>query len=154
MDTAQVYKDHTRLLHKICWDFRTRYGGDWEELRSIANLHFMQAIRSYDDKRASLSTWVRLKVWNALRDNQKKETVRNRREHFNYDIPDRQRFDLDQFKKELSPKARRMINVALAKRERTKKEKRNAVIQYFKDIGWSMKTIMEGFAEIAEALQT
>src|SRR5476651_2599406 len=64
---AETYDDVAELVYDTCWKFKRRYGGDFDDLLSQANLAFMESYGSYQTK-YRFSTWVRTIVWNRLLD--------------------------------------------------------------------------------------
>ena len=65
----ELYLSVERLLDKTVWSFVRRYGGEFDELRADANLHYIQASYKYDDSRGvSYSSHIRFCVWNGLLD--------------------------------------------------------------------------------------
>jgi len=78
-DIEAQYKDCVNLLHKTVWEFISHTGlspREHEELFSQANLYFMVATQSYNNKDTKFSTWVRIQVWGRLL----KAYVENQRE--------------------------------------------------------------------------
>ena len=78
-DIEAQYKDCVNLLHKTVWEFISHTGlspREQEELFSQANLYFMVATQSYNNKDTKFSTWVRIQVWGRLL----KAYVENQRE--------------------------------------------------------------------------
>jgi len=68
-DIEAQYKDCVNLLHKTVWEFISHTGlspREHEELFSQANLYFMVATQSYNNKDTKFSTWVRIQVWGRL----------------------------------------------------------------------------------------
>ena len=59
----QAYTQVEKMIHKICWEFHLRYGGEIDEWVSEAHLLFMQSIIEHDSNRSQFITllWNRLK---------------------------------------------------------------------------------------------
>ena len=73
------YENCVNLLHKTVWEFIYHTGiptREYDELFSQANLYFMVATQSYNNKDTEFSTWVRIQVWGRLLT----ELTKNRRE--------------------------------------------------------------------------
>lgn len=55
----QAYQSVERLLHRICWKFQARYGGEYEEWVSDAHEIFMDVLNTHDQsKGGSFVTWL------------------------------------------------------------------------------------------------
>jgi DNA-directed RNA polymerase specialized sigma24 family protein len=64
---AETYRDVERLLDKLSWDQTRKWGGDWDEWRSLANEAFMQAYQAFDPARGRFTTLVHWCVTNRFR---------------------------------------------------------------------------------------
>jgi hypothetical protein len=56
-----AYEHMQKLVTKICWKFTRRYGGDFYEWLSEANMIFLDACETYNG-RSSLVTWLYYKL--------------------------------------------------------------------------------------------
>ncbi len=56
-----AYEHMQKLVMKICWKFTRRYGGDFYEWLSEANMIFLDACETYNG-RSSLVTWLYYKL--------------------------------------------------------------------------------------------
>lgn len=74
-----LYADVERMLDKLVWQHIRRHGGEFDELRSIANLAFCEASDSFDPKAgAQFSSWIYQKVYYALLSSLR-QTIRHQR---------------------------------------------------------------------------
>ena len=59
VSTSEMYDSIADLVKKLVWKFVKKYGGDFDEWVSDANLSAVKAINAYDNTNgAKLSTWV------------------------------------------------------------------------------------------------
>ena len=69
MDAEKLFYEVENLLKYLSHRFIKRFGGDFDEVLSEANLGFVQAFQTFNpDKGAKFSTWVHLKVWRKLQE--------------------------------------------------------------------------------------
>jgi hypothetical protein len=54
-DAYHVVQD---MIHSICWSFTRKFGGDYQDWESEANVLFMEAYRSHNPDKAGLITWT------------------------------------------------------------------------------------------------
>ena len=59
-----AYTQVERMIHKLCWHFQSRYGGDPDEWLSEAHMLFMECMESHNNTihSAMFITWV----WNRI----------------------------------------------------------------------------------------
>jgi hypothetical protein len=167
-----TYEDVKVQIEKLVLCFRRRYGGDYEELKSMAGLLFVDAYNAYDRKRGcAFTSYIGSKIWNGLIDYLRANSARKRTmksEVINLrSIADKEQsdFDLNEFMAMLSPDARRMVklivekppmDVLLAIRQRGKATPNNiwgGVKEFLFDIGWTSEMIRSSYSEIREALR-
>lgn len=73
---AETYGDVERMLDKLCWDHVRRWGGDFDEWRSVANMAFVRAFAAHVPARGQFITLVHCCVRNALRNETRARTRR------------------------------------------------------------------------------
>lgn len=70
---AEYYKQHQALLYSES----KRNVGDWEETRSLSNLLFMKACRTYDKtKGTKFSTWLTIILRHGIVEEHRKRTLK------------------------------------------------------------------------------
>ena len=164
-----AYRDVERLVYHTAHAFRRRYGGDFEELLSEANEHFMHAFHTFDPGRGQFPARVRHVVWHGLLETLRKEANRKRllaRADINLDgvsQPGNRDWLADAH--ELSDDAAAVLGLVLEpppeirlwSRQRDQleryKAKRSAVVELLHEIGWCSMRIAESFQEIREILK-
>lgn len=63
---TETYRDVERLIWKTVYEFQRRYGGEFDELLSTANLAFAISYNTHDPGKSSFVTWVRNYIWYTL----------------------------------------------------------------------------------------
>ena len=165
---TETYHDVARLIDKLAWDAVRRHGGCWEDYVSAGNEAFVDAYRSYDERRGTaFSTWVWWKIRGAVSSEIKQTKVQQHTvasgEDVDLDVlPGRSNFDLSRFASELSEDARTVVKLALESSDRIED------VLHHRDAGptikhglrrklsamrWTLERILESFDEIREALQ-
>lgn len=170
MTAADVYPTIAPTLDRLAYQFHRQHGGDIEELRAEANVHFVRAYHSYDPSHGTaLATWVHTKVVGGLLDTARKRMrkLRGSRRHSLNDvspIPERRRNRIRSLLFELSEDARQVIEaildpqddlrfaVELCHGEDSPYSYRAHLVGYLRDSGWTYKKIVRTFQEIREAL--
>ncbi len=81
METVQkhkvglLYKELQGYINAVVWEHIKSYGGDFEELKSQANVIFINAVNAYNSNRGTkLSTWITFKIKTGLLDNLRSES--------------------------------------------------------------------------------
>jgi RNA polymerase sigma factor (sigma-70 family) len=73
-----AYTHMERLIKRICWKFTKRYGGDFHEWLSEANMIFIDACQTHNGK-SHLITWLYYKLhwglYNVLRDRSREQKI-------------------------------------------------------------------------------
>lgn len=169
----EAYSDTVEILDRLVSRFVGCYGGDYEDLRSEADLAFMKAWDTHDYSIRSFEAWLKLKVWRSLQENMRVRLARHNR------LP-RVHLDLDARAAEVSPAPFNLgefleqhadldadaklvvglvvnppIPVRLATRERGEESVVNiraAVKEYLRDDGWSKARIDASFTAVMETL--
>lgn len=167
----ETYDDVERLIYFICHKFRTKYGGDFHEMVSEANLVFMKV---YDggwqpDKGTAFSSFLSTCIYRKLLDCHKRKVLGNRvcwGVSINTDpedgcgmagnIPARveRTFDKDRF----SNDAKVVIDLVLETpadlaeivfyKGGTTRDWRGAIRKRLRSLGWASERITSTFAEI------
>jgi hypothetical protein len=170
---AVTFEDVERLIYQAVHDFRRRYGGDVEDLKSQAYLLFMKAYERYDRRKGSFSTWCYEVVYlGLLQDLRRQLHRRSRVRVVNADVdrlarkrPARQAsFDLRDFLDGLSDDARLVVKTVTGTSREYRSYlqmrgdelstffMRNALRDLLKDHGWDGARIRTAFTEVADAL--
>lgn len=176
---ATSYTDVTRLLDDTVNKFVCRYGGEFDEYRSIANELFMEARKRWHDHydrfgyhRSSFTNWLRYFVWKQLLERVRTAATRNNRLPRVYDYPLEEAaecrsgvFCLDDY--ELSPRAKQVASMVFQPpidiRDAMRSSGRDMITAsptqirkyirlYLKELGWPAQTIAETFEEIGVAV--
>ena len=156
-------------LFEVCSAIQRKYGGEFDELASEANLHFMDVYNTHDRGRGTLEGDVVFRVYHRLLET--KETEARRRRHLNaveateenimaHDEP---WFDFQDFLCGLGRDGAEVVNmifnpppeVDLAVVERGEPNPNNiraAVKEYLRDVKWSLARIRDSFRDVREAL--
>ena len=166
---SEVYEDVRKLLYKVVHHFQSRFGGDFDELMSQANLHYQKAFVSYDPAMGRFSKRVAYNVWYGLLDTAR---VRMRRDNnasvssceqeVLNEVPEGIPGRVEGIVREVSEDARIIIQTVLGWQDRSvwhgivrRKQARNvrkALVEFLIDLGWSGDRIMQCMCEIKEAL--
>lgn len=63
----QLYEELEGLINQACHHHLVKYGGDFEELKAVANLIFPQAIEAYNPQHGTkIQSWVMLQIERGL----------------------------------------------------------------------------------------
>jgi len=153
--TQQAYADVERLIVGVVANFHRKFGGDWGELMSDANLAFMQALKGYDPAKAKFTTWCQNTLQFVLRD--------RLRTHRRPEVPvvhvedpgalaaAPEPFNLRKFAQNLGPDALTALRVALGA-DGPPERRKAALVRWLEEAGWCAARIAESFTEIADAL--
>jgi DNA-directed RNA polymerase specialized sigma24 family protein len=157
VEATKTYAEIEKLLQKICWAFQRRYGGEFDDLMSTANMTWLTA-PAHDPERAAYSTYIYQRVWNALRNE------RRANETYHHYVGTREPSKLmdecyDLPGMELGPDAETVVGLALDPPAPLRRDgayapgRRNALVRYLRGLGWTAKRITESFDEIRSALR-
>lgn len=149
-----TYEDVELLIYKTATQFRTKYGGDLDDLISVSNLCFLQVYQKPFDptKGAKFSTWLRIKVWYALLSDRRNRAIRASREMTTdwEDIPENlYSCDAEENRWDLSEDAEMLIKAALSGQIKTSDSLMGIARD---DRGWSWERITNGWKEVQEAI--
>lgn len=157
-----TYEDVKRLIHSTVHKFYEKYGGDYEELVSEANLAFMVAYNTYNPSRAKFSTWlVRMIVWRLL-------SLQRVEAAFSHepltDVGEMTEvMDLSDLINGMSDDAKTVVNMVIASPRRltrlvekrgrgTPVHYRGALRELLLDLNWTTKQIQATYEEIRNLL--
>ena len=160
----ETYHDVEKMLYQLCWKAVEKFGGEFDEYLSAANLGFMKAYNGYDSSRqCCFNTLLWWCVRNCITD-VGRETVKAKRVGLLGEKDGEQihsnRFDLSQFLASISDDARLMVQSVvsmpgdlnlLAGRKRS--TVRRGLSSMLQESGWSAARIIETRQEVREALE-
>lgn len=158
-----TYEDTLHNLEVVAQKFHKDYGGDLEEIRADALLHWMHAYEKYDPHRgARFDTWINYYIYRQLQRENRYRVLRKMRlkELPLIEVVTQARFDLDMFLSELSDDAQRCVNLVLDPPKHIRKELdekkpatfKDTLRRYLSNVGWTTRRITESFSEIQTAL--
>lgn len=160
MSPNEQYEGVRRFVYQVCFKFHRRYGGDLDEIISLAHYQYTQAVLKHDPTRAKFITYVGYIVWMKLLDahitaiqklNGFRRNIGARLEA----IPSRTGFDLDRFVQELSDDAGHAIRLATSSRwprNMAPKIRRKLTRHILRKQGWNDQRVVSAFTEVQEAL--
>lgn len=157
---SELYSKLEKLIHHTVKKFHKRFGGDYEELLSIAHYKFMKALETWKPDRGALTTRVRQLIWYGLLDHINRPYLNGSRVSILTgttlsNLPSKQRFDLEKVMSEVSPDAREVVRRALrSSKSGTQNKKRAALAEALLDLGWAAQRVLEAFREVQEALMS
>jgi hypothetical protein len=149
------YEGVEQMLNRICWKFKTTHGGDWDELKSVANLAFIKAWDNYNDSRSAFTTYCWHYVWGYLMN----YTTSRLKQKVNCEADETVAYRPLSLE-ELSDDANTVIRLVLSTVvdwhgvARRQDDIRWGLWKTLKkELNWSAKRVMESFEEIREALR-
>ncbi len=163
----ETYKEMELLVYDTVHKFRRRYGGDFEELNSEANLIFMKACSTYNPEKGQFSTWLVFLLRNGLIDNLKKRIKDS--QHVTYGDIDEHRQDgshqnhfLINLKDQLKEESKDVLSLILDMpkdleamtllRGGHPSNLRSSLRDYLLEYGWTVNQIKNSFLDIKKAL--
>lgn len=145
-------------LKAVC-SFRRRYGGDPEDLLSLAGQLFMKAYDSYCPERGEFGAWVAVVVRQGLRDAHVKEAHRRRLlrrvgEGELHKAHARRCWTLEVFTDEMTPDAVTAVMIAVDWCDcgETHHANRCRVVKILRKRGWDDERINRTFNEVGDNL--
>lgn len=148
--------------------FISHYGGDYDELLSIAYAGYLSAFRRFDKNGgSSFPTWVRYEVWTCMF-NEFIKHQNNRNRHQDYMIDRSEQLSqiirpfidfIDELSEDALEVVGRVLNVpadlyeSIAQSGGNNKKVKKVVINYLRDTGWSRSRVLKSFSNIQEALR-
>lgn len=162
--TTTRFNEVKLLIHQTCQKFRKQYGGDYDDLFSLAQEVFLITCQDYDEtKGAKFSTYLRNMIWFRLQDRNRK--IQNRlsilpktdsRELDNVKVLIIDEFDMLEFlsRSNLSAKAKTVIQIALENKTvpASMRNGQAAIRKILMKDGWKSAECSDVFEEIKEAL--
>ena len=78
-----TFRDVERMIDKLCWRFTKRYGGEFDDWKSVGCIAFMKAYESWQPGISLFSTWCFNQVRFALMKHETRERKKNGRTTYN-----------------------------------------------------------------------
>lgn len=166
-----AYRSVERMIWKIITGYHKKHGGDLEELKSVADLAFTNAVYTWDESKGKFTTHVWNMVRFALMDNRTAElrqkgfingpgceadSILVNAEDAHVDLSQveykNRTFDLKAFLANLSEEAREMVDVVLGLHSNEEPLNEHKLAEIFQEAGWAASEFLRAFKEIAEAL--
>jgi len=161
VNADHAYEEIKTDLSKTVNTFRRMYGGEVDDLRSLAGELFTIACHEYDPKRADLQGFVHWKIWYGLL-NRKRADRPLKMQKLPRQLIGRRQFSLRKLFAEISQDARTIIRLFvdppaevtnLASKQGRVEDLRRAVELYLsQSSGWTWLRMGKAFTEIQEAL--
>lgn len=172
---TETYEDVERLICKTVWDFIRRYGGDFDELLSEANIGFLKAYDAFDSTKGQFSTLLVVTIWRRLCHTFEIKDRERHRGGVSLDSETKngplsttiaakqpRRFSLDEFTEGFADDAKYVLNMILNapsdfemivnSKGGEARNWRSSLKSHLYDIGWTATRIAETFQDIAAAL--
>lgn len=163
---TETYRDVEKMIHQVAHKFARRYGGDHEELVSIAHEGFVLAYNSHDPATSNFTTWVYWQMWYAMM-NSRRADARHLAQPAGDAAVDwvapEGGFDLDAFIEGLGNDAVTVLRLVFetpAEVAAVAEAKgghalnlRSTIREYLRGLGWTAARIAESFEEIGDALR-
>lgn len=168
--TAETYEDVRLMIYKVCWKFQRKYGGEFEEWRGMASLHFMRAYNTFNSS-TKFSSWCQLIVYRLLQEDVRVAARKRARVPIQYvsevlaSAASGYGTGFAELMCDLSEDARMVARIAveappdvriaiLQQGGRVTAPKiRKAIREMLRDLGWSVGRITTAFTELKEALK-
>jgi len=170
----ETYFDVEKMLCQLSWKYARLWGIDYNELRSVANVAFMDAYKSWNAERASFITHLYYSVTYRLTDFRTQHVrhvarfksglrkISNPQEEVGFEsVPDRVPHPIVELLSQISDDAKTIVQLVadlpedlafiarLKKRGKAKRE----LWRYIKNHwGWSLPRTMAAFTEIQELI--
>jgi DNA-directed RNA polymerase specialized sigma subunit len=162
--TSKKFHEVELLIHRTCQDFRLQFGGNYEDLFSMAQEIFLIACQDYDEtKGAKFSTYCRNMIWFRLQDANR--VIQNRlkiiprvdsSEMDSTETLTTSDFDLMEFIDEsnLSSEAKTVIRIAIHNKKvpSSVRDGQAAIRKILVGRGWKSAAVSIVFDEIKSAL--
>lgn len=161
----EVEPDIRLTVHR----FRLRYGGNMEDLWSIAHEAFMYAFLTFESSCGSFSSYVRYCTWKQMLEQTRSQCRRNSKlprvpfDNIREPVTKHNHFVTDLLD-ELSEDGKLVVSLVLDapmdiymyllehKGPQNPNKVRNALRSFLREVGWNTARITESFNEIREAL--
>ena len=165
LPVTTTYEDVERMLFRICWNFRERFGGDFDELLSQAGEYFMGAYQTYDSNRGAFTTWVYHSVYRRLWNHRRTENKRRQTLTYNSKVMEEagkttngHPFDWELLLKDLTSDAKIVIQLIYDTPDDLEQMRgegrlgRRLIRSYLRELGWTTRRVTESFGEIKTVL--
>jgi len=154
---AETYGDVEKMLYRMAWTAVEKWGGEFNEWLSEANLAYMNAYHKYDrSKGASFITWLWHVVYHTLHDRHLKNHKHQDATALDlFEVPNRTPPLISRVFSEVSDDARVVVMLLLDVSPRSARNPAKVRIflwQQLKAIGWTVARVSESFDEIREVL--
>lgn len=163
----ETYGDVKKLIYKLCWRGVNRFGGEFDEYLSSANLAFCRAAKpgAWDSRKGHFSTYLWWCVWYAILDVERDKKRRmDRGPALVADlggVEDKRRFDFTHFLTMLSEDAALVAELTVEAPGELNRLMRRGDRQGFcrmlwerlRGIGWSMARVVDSFDELKGVLE-
>lgn len=73
----ETYLECKGLIYWTVKKFRYRFGGNWDDMISVANEAFVDAYLEFTTEKGSFSSWICKWIWNYLRNDWKQKRMRD-----------------------------------------------------------------------------
>jgi len=151
------------LVIETTTQFRSKYGGDPDEIFSEAQELFLKACGEHEEARSPLPVWIRLRIWYGLKNYWNKERRRKNKCRELKDvhaIREPRQFHTDG----LDEHSMMMLNAVIQpdvnlecficeQGKPTKRNIRRGLKEYFREQGWTQRRITKSFRRIRKYLQ-
>lgn len=169
----ETYQSVERMIWRIVNSYHKKHGGDLEELKSVANLAFTEAVYSWNESKGKFTTHVWTQIKFALMNEatslykgggfvkertgpfQKDDSSLLDQEDHKIDLnrlAARQRFDLGGFLANLSEEAKKLAQIAVVLSSEDKRVTEHKLAEICEEAGWAGAEFLRAFKEIGEAL--
>lgn len=152
----EAYEQVKAQVMGLAAKFWRGHGGDLDEWRAEANLHFCRAYRTWQPERGKLTTWTHWVVWTGLLEEHRRRCTMDRARKLiingELDHAPARRDRAGELAGKLDVDGLRAVSLALACRHLHMAGKRKELVELLIDLGWSGVRIQRVFAEVREAL--
>ncbi len=164
MDLASevTYRETENTIYQLCWKAQKRWGGEFDDYLSSANVAWVNAYQKFDFSRGvKFNTYVYRAIWNALLDEYSSQVkwVKN-----NKSMPEEVEFAekhsrFTSLMSDMSEDARIIIQLVLEAPSdlrdllsaKQPQQSRQNLWAYLRGLGWSMARTVDAFSELKEA---
>ncbi len=155
----KTYLQYEKMLHKIAWSYHRTTGLEVDDLKSEANVAFLQACETYDAKKAKVSTWIWKCVVQHLNAYIKPKGVQFC--YFDENIPDprniaEEREDFQAVIESMSKEAQQIVQIVLEAPAEfftlSSRFARGILFRKLRKMGWTWESIWTSFREIKNVL--
>lgn len=157
--SEKTYLQYEKMLWRIAWSYHRTTGMDVEDLKSEANIAFLEACKTHDAEKAKLSTWIWKYVTTHLN-----AYIKSKGGVFcslDENIPDprnlaEEREDFSNIVSSMSEEAQQVVQIVLDAPgeffELSSRFARGILFRKLRRMGWSWASIWDVFREIKNTL--